>query len=69
MYRRAAASICLPVEAKGPVMGKISPTLKLSWAQDIEPPNTPNKAKAPNSTRFFICDLQYDGHSGPGGSS
>ena len=30
MYKRAAASICLPVEAKGPVMGKIKPILNLS---------------------------------------
>jgi hypothetical protein len=28
----AAASICLPVEANGPVMGRIRPILKASWA-------------------------------------
>src|SRR5690606_17853788 len=32
MYRRTALSICLPVEAKGPVMGRIRPILKASWA-------------------------------------
>ena len=33
MYRRAAASICLPVEANGPVIGRIRPILNLlSWA-------------------------------------
>jgi len=35
MYKRTAASICLPVEAKGPVMGKIRPILNLSCAMAV----------------------------------
>jgi hypothetical protein len=55
MYKRAADSSCLPVEAKGPDIGKIRPTLNVlscAWAM-------PDKAANPTPTivlkKFRLC--------------
>ena len=54
MYKRAAASICLPVEAKGPVMGKIKPILNLSCAMAL-PTHTTRVAAVTALKKKRLC--------------
>ena len=58
MYKRAAASICLPVEAKGPVMGRIRPILKVSCAWAALVKAAAAKAMALMNTLFCMSRLR-----------
>lgn len=56
IYSFAAASICRPVEAKGPVMGRISPTLNGSaWAMAGRPASAVEAARTAPSSRLRLC--------------
>ena len=58
MYKRTAASICLPVEAKGPVMGKIRPILNLSCAMAVPAvANSMAPARVRRKNRFCMAKV------------
>jgi hypothetical protein len=61
MYKRAAASICLPVLAEGPVMGKIRPILKACWAWACGAPSEMTNPKQAASKRVFMKQLRRTG--------
>jgi hypothetical protein len=58
MYKRAAASICLPVDADGPVMGRMSPILNASCAHPELTLNNTAKATNGNKKRVFMKKLR-----------
>jgi hypothetical protein len=59
MYKRAAASICLPVDADGPVIGRMSPILNASCAHPELTLNKTAKATNGNIKRVFKGNAKY----------
>ena len=60
MYSLAAASICLPVEAKGPVIGRTRPILKASCARAMPLAETRKAARAARINVLFSMNVSFE---------
>ena len=60
MYSLAAASICLPVEAKGPVIGRIRPILKASCARAMPLAETRQAATAARINVLLSMNVSFE---------